>query len=410
ATAPALFITSIMAAYRGLFQGHQQMAPNANSQIVEQVVRVGSGLVLTYIFVQRSVALGAAGFNFGDVLGALAGLAYLLFLANRAGDSLWELPPDAAPPEARPPRPEGAGRLIRRILAVAAPIAVAGAVVPLMMQVDVFFVFRALAANGIVGDDAQAQYGILTNAFMIAYLPAVFTSAIYTSILPAITRATALGRTAEARRKAGQAYRMTMLVAVPAQAGLLALATGVYAMLFGDLAGGAAMAAMAWSVVPIMLQQTTSGVLQGAGSIALPVRNFVVGALVKAALTAWWTGPWGIRGAAWATAAGFLVAALLNVIYVERLMGRTLRTRSMVFKPTFAALAMAGSIMLARVPLRAWLGEGAAPTLGLVALGGAVYGLVILLVGGIHADELQALPLVGNRLARMLGRRKRVRA
>src|SRR5690606_12521479 len=95
-----------------------------------------------------------------------------------------------------------------------------------------------------------------------------------------------------------------------------------------------------------MLQQTTSGVLQGMGRIGAPVRNFVLGAAVKIGLTAWWTGPYGIAGAAWATAVGFGVAALLNLVEVERLLGRTMLTRSMLWKPLGAALAMVGVLRL----------------------------------------------------------------
>jgi stage V sporulation protein B len=402
ATAPALVITSIMAAYRGLFQGFQEMTPNAVSQIVEQVVRVSAGVILTYIFVQRSVPLGAAGFNWGDVIGALAGLLYLLFLVRQAREHMWEIPPDAVvvPQSGQ----ESPGKLVRKILAVAAPIAVAGAVVPLMMQADTLFVFRALAKVGMTGEDQQAQYGLLTNAFMIAYLPAVFTSAIYTSLLPAITRSMTLGQVDQARKKAVQAYRMTMLVAIPAQVGLYVLATAVYAFLFGDTTGGAVMAAISWAVVPIMLQQTTSGVLQGAGRIILPVRNFVIGAVVKAVLTYWLTVPFGIDGAAWSTAVGFAVAAILNIIQVERMLGRTLKTRSMILKPLAAALVMAGAIWAARVFLH--VRGGHVGTLVLIVLGGAVYGVVILLVGGIKLQEIESIPKVGRPLAALLGRRR----
>ncbi|HYF93090.1 MAG TPA: polysaccharide biosynthesis protein [Symbiobacteriaceae bacterium] len=404
ATAPALFITSVMAAYRGLFQGFQRMTPNAVSQIVEQVVRVGSGTVFTYLFVRQSVALGAAGFNFGDVIGALAGLLYLLFLASRSRDDMWVVPADVQ--EIRPRTPESSRRLIRRILAVATPVAVSGAVVPLMMQADTFFVFRAFQAAGVPDVDAQAQYGLLTNAFMIAYLPAVFTAAIYTSILPAITRALTLGQTDVARKRARQAYRMTLLIAIPAQAGLYVLATGIYSLLFNDTSGGQVMAAISWAVGPIMLQQTTSGVQQGAGKVLQPLRNFLIGAVIKGVLTAWWTVPYGINGAAWATAVGFAVAALLNVVNVEQLLGRTLKTRSMVIKPAAAALAMAGAIAVVRGPLGRWAPGGHLQTLVLIAVGGAAYGLALLAVGGVKLQDLERLPGFGALLGALRGRRR----
>jgi O-antigen/teichoic acid export membrane protein len=414
AMAPALVIVSIMAAYRGLFQGFQNMAPNAYSQIIEQVVRVGSGILLTYLVLHRtgSVALGAAGFNFGDVIGALAGLVYLLYLVRRTGEGLWSAVPTATameqPPEAALPI-ERPWTLMRRIFTVAGPITLVGAVVPLMMLADTFFVFRALGSLAMEGDMIRAQYGMLTNVFMIVHLPAVFTTAIYTSILPAITQAAAQGLMGEVRRKANQAYRLTLLLAIPAQAGLYTLATGLYYLIYNDVAGGSVMAAISFATVPIMLQQTTSGVLQGAGHIGLPVRNFIFGALVKVVLTAWWTIMWGISGAAYATAVGFLLAAMLNLYHVERLLGRTLQTRAMIWKPLGAALAMVGAIQ----GLAALLGDRIASlslqTFMLIILGTVVYAVVLLLVGGLKRGEIEALPRVGAPLASLLARSRFLR-
>lgn len=407
AMAPALVVTSVMAAYRGLFQGFQQMSPYAYSQIIEQIIRVGSGALLTYFLVRVSVPMGAAGFNFGDVIGALAGLLYLLFVVRRGGREMWQQPLEAAATEhgVRPAPLPGGWRLMRRIFAVALPISLIGAAVPLMMQADLFFVFRALAEAGIRGDDAQAQYGLLTNVFMIVYLPAVLTTAIQTSIIPAVSAAVALGQVEQARRKAQQAYRLTFVTAVPAQAGLWVLATGIYALLFGDTAGGSVMAAISWAAVPIMVQQTTSGILQGIGKIGLPLRNLALGTALKFALTGPWTVAYGIEGAAWATVAGFALAAVLNLVAVERQLGRTIRTRVMLFKPLAAAAAMVGAIMLTQ----RYLPDGNLFTLLLIGAGAGVYGLVILLLGGVTRRDVESLPKLGRPLAAILGRARLLR-
>ncbi len=421
AMAPALFITSVLAAYRGLFQGFQQMTPTAVSQIVEQVVRVGAGAALTWALVRVSVPMGAAGFNLGDVFGAAAALVYMLILSARRGPALWHAEQAAAegpgtlsgpaldaaraPGAARRDRLPRGLRLYGRIFAVAAPITIVGAVVPLMMMADALFVFRALSAAGVTGIDAQEQYGLLTNVFMIANLPAIISTAVYTAVLPALASASALGRLADARRKARQAYRITFLLGIPAQAGIWALATGIYRLIYGAPTGGPALEAMAWAVFPIMLQQTTSGVLQGMGRIGLPVRNFVLGAGVKIALTALWTGPHGIAGAAWATAVGFGAAAALNLVDVERHLGRTLQTRSMLWKPLGASLAMVGLLRL----MQPYVPPGNPGLLLAIAAGAAVYGLTLLLVGGVHRRDVAAIPRFGPRLVAILGRTRLLR-
>jgi len=411
AMAPALFFVSVMAAYRGLFQGFQYMTPNAYSQIIEQVVRVVAGVILTYFLVRYSVPLGAAGFNFGDVLGAIAGLGYLLWLVKSSGRSLWATRAEAATIEG--PGQDSAiddpWQLAKRIFRVAGPIALVGAVVPLMMLADTFFVFRSLAGVGVLGTEAQAQYGMLTNVFMVVNLPAVFTTAIYVSILPAITEAVTLGNRDVARRRTAQAYRMTTLMALPAQAGLFVLAAGIYAILFGDVAGSSVMAAMSWSTAAIMLQQTTSGVLQGSGQIGLPVRNFILGALVKAYLTWLWTGTYGVNGAAYATAIGFGLAAALNLYYVERVVGRTFKLGNMLIKPLAAALAMAGALGIAQPILQSWTGSLNLTTLILIPVGGLVYGLVLLMVRGVERREIDNIPRLGGPIAAMLIRLRLLR-
>jgi len=270
---------------------------------------------------------------------------------------------------------------------------------------DTIFVFRALSAAGVTGVDAQEQYGLLTNAFLIVNLPAILSTAVYTAILPAIAGEVAAGRRRAAVKKARQAYRMTFVLGIPAQAGLWALATGVYRLIYGQPNGGTAMAAMAWAVFPIMLQQTTSGVLQGMGRIGLPVRNFVLGAAVKIVLTARWTGPHGIAGAAWATAIGFGVAALLNVVDVERHLGRTLMTRSMVWKPLACAALMTAALRL----LEPYVPGGNVVLLAEIGAGAALYGLALLVMRGVRREDVAALPRVGPQLAGALERARLLR-
>lgn len=408
AMAPAIFLTSVLAAYRGLFQGLQSMSPNAMSQIVEQIVRVGAGLLLTAWMVQRSVALGAAGFNFGDVIGAGIALLYLLYLARGRQASLWESESASAleAPQIRPAwANETPWELTKRIFSVAGPITIVGAVVPLMMLADTFFVFRALGAQGLPKDEIQAAYGYLTNVFMIVNLPGVFTQALYTSILPAITTAITLREFGVAKERAAQAYRMTFLLALPAQAGLWALAAGIYSLIYGDLVGAHLLQTIAWATVPIMLQQTTSGILQGMGQIGLPVRNFMIGALLKVILTAVLTRYYGVEGAAWATVVGFAVAAILNLYHVDRHLGRTFRLGSMLLRPGLAAVLMAATIL----GLKVWLPQRALFTLLLVAVGGLVYGLSLLVTGGLRRKDLEALPKVGRPLAGLLERTRLLR-
>jgi stage V sporulation protein B len=77
----------------------------------------------------------------------------------------------------------------------------------------------------------------------------------------------------------------------------------------------------------------------------------------------------------------------------------------MLLRPGLAAVLMAATI----VGLQVWLPSRALFTLLLVAVGGAVYGLALLVTGGLRRKDLEAIPKVGRPLAALLGRSKLLR-
>ena len=78
AIAPSLFFVAIISAYRGYFQGVQQMLPTAVSQIIEQVVKAIAGLLLASLWIGKGEIYGAAGAVLGITISELFALAYLI--------------------------------------------------------------------------------------------------------------------------------------------------------------------------------------------------------------------------------------------------------------------------------------------------------------------------------------------
>ena len=81
AIAPALLIVPSMSAYRGYYQGYQQMSRIAISQIFEQVFRVFLGLGLAYVLMKQfGPKMGAAGGISGATIGAFASFLFLVLV------------------------------------------------------------------------------------------------------------------------------------------------------------------------------------------------------------------------------------------------------------------------------------------------------------------------------------------
>lgn len=69
----ALIFASLLAPFRGFFQGYQNMVPTATSQILEQLFKVALGLTLAFILTKQSLEMG--------VVGAFLGIAFAEFFA-----------------------------------------------------------------------------------------------------------------------------------------------------------------------------------------------------------------------------------------------------------------------------------------------------------------------------------------
>lgn len=409
AIAPAIFFVSVMAAFRGLFQGLRFMTPYALSQIYEQIVRIFTGLLLIWLLTRSAdtVPLGAAGYNFGAATGALVGLAYLLWVfARQRGPAMIRAAAEhrsgrAEPVEARAP----AWRIAGTVLRLAAPISVIGAVQSLVQWADALLVGNGLQTAGLTQLDARSMMGLLGNSYTITWLPPILTTALYLSLVPAITESLARGNRQRARHHSIIALRLTMLVGIPATVGIWQLANPIYALFFPGSPGGPVLRALAPLTLAMMLQQTTAGIVQGSGDIGTPVRNILLGLLGKVLFTYWWTGTPGIGvvGAAHASTLAFAVAAGLNLWAVRRLLGVTMGVSSMWAKPLAAAGVMAAAIWA----LDGWLSgltRSPAVIAGLVVPAAAAYLVAMLIIRGFEAADFESIPGVGPRLVALLNR------
>ncbi|WP_185602398.1 oligosaccharide flippase family protein, partial [Paenibacillus sp. 598K] len=159
AAAPALCVVPMMAALRGYFQGMQQMRPSAISQVVEQTVRVATMLLLLYVglawgWSEDRLATGAL---IGSAAGGAAGLLTMLLFWRRAAREQPALRRDRADSG------ESAG-LLRRMLALAVPVALGSIALPVAGIVDAFTIPRLLQSGDMVAAQAMGLFGQYSRA------------------------------------------------------------------------------------------------------------------------------------------------------------------------------------------------------------------------------------------------------
>ena len=404
AISPAIFFVTVMSAYRGFFQGQQQMLPTAVSQIMEQVARVAVALLLVVLLLPRGLEQAAAGASFGAVAGAFFGLACLVLIwQKRRGEFLKHYEQSKAKNDKVTTL-----EVMKKVITLALPITAGSLVMPLVTLVDLAVVPQRLHLAGFDTARATALYGQLTGmATPLVHIPTIITVALAVSLVPAISEAIALQRRRLVQERSYLAVKITLLLGLPAAAGLYLLAEPITVLLFDNAEAGAVLSVMAVSVIFLTLYQTTAGILQGLGRTTEPVVNLLAGALVKLALTWVLTAhpAWHIQGAALATVLGFAVAALLNLYKVCVFAGLRLRPVETLLKPGLATLGMSSVLPLALEWLETALGvagiarSAELATLFAVIVGVAVYSSLLLLLGVVRRSDLELVPRIGKRLA-----------
>jgi stage V sporulation protein B len=414
AISPAIFFVTVMASLRGFFQGQQNMTPTAVSQLIEQLARVGFSIALVLLLIPAGLEYAAAGATSGAAAGGLAGLLLLTVLYFKKRLNLQLLGRQQTEHH-----PESVKRIISRILTLAIPVTIGGLVIPLITMIDLAIVPRQLLAAGFDLEKARALYGQLTGmAGSVVYFPNVVALALGMSLVPAISEAYALQDRVLIKSRTAIAIKLTVLFSLPSALGLFLLAEPVTVLLFNNAEAGYSLAFMSWSVIPLCLYVTTTGLIQGLGKPILPAINMFYGGLVKTVFAWYLTAipALNVGGAALASVIGLTVAAILNLNHVRRYSGWRVDWRELVFLPLIATALMSvvvycsygGIIYLGRDLLSAGRLNALAVLIAIL-LGIAVFGISLLLLGGIKREELQMVPYIGQTLEKILSRFKLLR-
>ena len=401
AIAPALLFVPMMSSYRGYFQGKKEMTKIAVSQISEQFFRVILGLGLAYLLMNKyGSELGAAGAIAGATVGSVASTIYLV--AIYIGERKQRKTEKKASQHFKD---ESVGRILKKLLVVAIPITIGASVMPLVGMIDSMIVIRRLTEAGFTPDEALSMFGQLTGmAMAIINLPSVVTIAMSMSLVPSISEAYATGNKAKARKDTKSAIKVTLFIVLPAAFGLAALATPIMHLLYPKEPAsiGTILLVLTPCVVFLGLMQTMNGILQGMGKPMIPVIALCVGMVTKIVISYTLTviPEVNVLGSALGTVTAYLVAAIIEIIYVRKAMNIKFSLKEFIIKPLITVITMFIVVKLSYGVLAGIIG-GKLATIAAIAIGGLVYVVVLLFIGGIKKEEILTMPK-GEKIYKLL--------
>jgi stage V sporulation protein B len=409
AIAPALLIVPIMAAYRGYFQGKQNMRPTAASQVAEQFFRVATGLFLAFWFMPKGEQFASAGAAFGAASGAAAGFVTVVVIYALGGGRRGALAADRADSDEPDPAEESVADILLHMLWIAVPITIGAAIMPIMNFIDLAIITNRLSDLGWDADEVIKTYGQLSGfANSLINLPQILTQAVAMSLVPAVAAAYKQNDIEFLRHNIKLGLRTSVVIGLPCALGVMTLSEQIMVLFFPAVREAAVSAAsflfiLGFGIIFLSIVQTLTGVLQGVGRQMIPVRNLCFGAAVKIALT--WSlisvPSLNVKGAAIGTVAAYILAAMLNLSAVRRHTGARFDIMLTYVKPGAAALVMSAAVFGVYTALHMLTGANAVPTVVAVAAGVVVYAAVIFASGAITEEELLLLPK-GRRIVALI--------
>jgi len=283
------------------------------------------------------------------------------------------------------------------------------------LDADVRKFFRALgpATVGSMG----VQLALFADTIIASFLPAGALSALYyadridqlpigvigiaagTVILPEMARRIAAGDETGASNAQNRAIEFTLLLSVPCLAAFVVIPELIMRALFlrgaftadDAVAAGHTLAAYAVGLLPFVLIRSTVATFFARGDTATPVKAALIAAAVNIAFKFLLMGPLAQVGLALATSIGAWInlglvlwfAARAGHVHIDE------RLRQSTIKLAAAGLALAAALWLCEAPVAhlfaGWRKLGDVASLALLAaIGGAVYGGIVLALIGPH--------------------------
>ena len=406
--APTVFIVSVMAVFRGYFQGFNSTVPTAISQIVEQILNAVFSVYLAWILVKTSVELGAAGGTAGTGIGALAGLVTLvvIFFTSRKGRM------ELFAEDKKDYRVETSREITSNLFKIAIPVITGTAIFSMTNLIDMVMVNSRLAAIGTyTAEEIDALYGQLTGKYVTLFtMPVAISTALATAVIPSIAGSVVRKEHELVQAKVDTTLRLTMIISIPAAIGLGALGPQILQMLFPNYSdGGMLIRVGSISVVFLALSQISTGVLQGVGKVNAPAWNALWGSIAKIPVNYFLIAipEINIIGAVISTTVCYIIASLLNFRALIKATGVRPDFVGMLVKPSIASIIMGVFSLLSYHLFYKFMPSNLVCTLLAIVVAIVVFVVAMICVKGFAREDLQMVPM-GGKIIRFLEKINRI--
>ena len=399
AFAPTVLIYGFLGVLRGYFQAHKSMVQTSVSQIFEQILNAAVSVGAAYYFMQvfESPEYGAIGSALGTMAGVITALFVMLwaYMINR-GLIKKRIQRDKANVL------DSYGDIFKSMLFIVTPIILSTFIYNFNITLNNnLFTKIAMVHLGMTEQESYSVFGIYSGkAVLLSDVPVALASAMSAALIPVVSGAFVREGRKAAGEKVEVAVQTTMLFAIPAAVGMFTLAEPILDLLFSfstpeDLQMAVMLLRMMTvSIAFYSLSTVSNGILQGIGKVNLPVINAAIALSVQTVVVVGLL--LGTKLGIYALPIAFIVYAtlmsVLNQLAVRKELDCRIRIGQVFIKPLISALVMGVAAYLVYTVIYLLLPVNIVALGIAVVLAVAVYGIAMIMCGGITEETLDNIP------------------
>lgn len=398
--APAVTFVAVMCAYRGYYQGTNDMIPTTVSQIVEAVVRLIIGLSVSYFLKVQGypievVAAGAiAGITIGEFSSTFS--LGLIHHYKRKGKSL------------RRRATITPGMVLRKLFAASIPIGISGIIISILNIIDNSITMHRLQHIGCTEQQANILYGAFNMAFTVFSLPLTIVMAVTTSVFPVLSFAFACKNHSRVENVTKGSLRVIMLASTATSAMFLSLSEPIVRIIYFSQPRDASIAIpllvlMSPAAILISLASITATILQAVDKLLVPARNSIIGGSVGLVFNYFLIGTpeIGIYGVPIGLCICYLINTVLNIFDIKKA-GIKLNYAKMFLRPLLPACVLGITAWVTYCLSKPQIGLIASTCLALL-VSFISYILVLFISKTVEKEDLLMLP-GGKKISKILAK------
>ena len=399
---PTVFFTSILAAYRGFFQGISNMTPIALSQILEQICNIFISVLCAASLVKYNLEFGAAGGTIGTTLGALIAILFFCYVIirskkNRSMDFSPYLNSNMEKQDT-----VSVKQIISTFFKYGMPVILTSGIQYVGAVIDLALVKNRLLFAGFDSGTSDILYGLLGKYKTLIYVPLALIAALSAAVIPGIVKSVVLKNNEELFIKIKFALKVSFLISIPSFVGLAILSKPIYSILFSEkYSSGYILMVYGSSLVVFMaIVQIQTTILQGLNKFYSVFLSLCIGVIIKLVCNYIFIGInfININGAVIGSVLGFLIPMIINSLLIKKYIGFKSEFLKNAFKPLISSLFMGGFVIFSYSILK-FLFEKISFGLGVyfsfgisILIGIGLYFVLIIVFKYLNKDDLSFMP------------------